>query len=405
MQPYRRCRHPTTISASGLVCINAITSNHKTNDMSTRRNFLSTSIKAAALTGIAAVSEPLSSSGYGSSMVSTTQSQPLKKTRFRPDQSFGLGGVPIGNAFRPTTDQQAWEAMQAAWEAGVRYFDTSPWYGLGLSERRFGHFLHNQKKEDYIISTKIGRVLTASKEVPKTMWVNPSPFIYKYDYSAEGARRSIEDSLQRLGIERIDIVFIHDLSPDNGDMKDSWKEYFKIAESGAMPELTKMREEGLITAWGLGVNTVEPILKTLEVADADIFLSATRYSLIDHEEALDQLFPACQERDVSIVSGAPLNSGFLAGIDRYNYSNDIPVEFLDKRRKINEVASRHGVDVRTAALQFCAAPQVVSAVIPGTRHPEQAKDNVASMSVKIPRDFWEEMKADGLIAPHAPVPL
>ena len=373
--------------------------------MCTRRNFLSTSLKAATLTGLAAVSEPMSFSSYGSDTASKAGRQPLRRQRFRPSQPFGLGGVAIGNAFRPTTDQQALSAMQAAWDAGVRYFDTSPWYGLGLSERRFGHFLHAQKKEDYVISTKIGRILTASKEVPETMWVNPSPFDYRYDYSAEGTRRSIEDSLQRLGVESIDIVFIHDLSPDNGDMKDNWKDYFKIAEKGAMPELTKMREEGLIKAWGLGVNTIEPILKTLEVADADIFLSATRYSLIDHEEALDQLFPACEERGVSIVSGAPLNSGFLAGIDRYNYSDDIPAAFLDKRRKINEIASRHGVDVRTAALQFCAAPEVVSAVIPGTRYPEQAKENVVSMRVKIPRDFWDELKAEGLIAAHAPVPV
>lgn len=375
--------------------------------MSTRRNFLSTSLKAATLAGLAPVVPGGSQDIPFMSDVADIRTQGQHKApqqRFKPKQTFGLGGVAIGNAFRPTTDQQAQEAMQAAWDAGVRYFDTSPWYGLGLSERRFGHFLHNQKKEDYILSTKVGRLLNASADIPETMWVDPSPFDYTYDYSAEGTRRSIEDSLQRLGIESIDIVFIHDLSPDNGDMKDNWKEHFKIAEKGAMPELTKMREEGIIKGWGLGVNTIEPILKTLEVADADIFLSATRYSLIDHEEALNQLFPPCQERGVSIVSGAPLNSGFLAGIDRYNYSNDIPAAFLDKRQKISDIASRHGVDVRTAALQFCAAPEVVSAVIPGTRYLNQARENVVSMSVKIPGGFWEELKAEGLIAAHAPVP-
>ena len=374
--------------------------------MSTRRDFLSTSLKAATLTGLAPVVPEVSAQMLGSEESGKTRplDRPLTGGRFRPKQSFGLGGVAIGNAFRPTTDEQAQQAMQAAWDAGVRYFDTSPWYGLGLSERRFGQFLHNQHRDDYVLSTKVGRILKAAKEVPKTMWVNPSPFDYSYDYSAEGTRRSIEDSLQRLGIDSIDIVFIHDLSPDNGDMKEQWKEYFKIAEKGAMPELTKMREEGLIKAWGLGVNTIDPILKTLEVADADIFLSATRYSLIDHEEALNRLFPACQSHGVSIVSGAPLNSGFLAGIDRYNYSQNIPPAFLDKRQAIDQIASRHGVDVRTAALQFCAAPDVVSAVIPGTRYPEQAKENVASMKTKIPQEFWEEMKTEGIIAPHAPLP-
>ncbi len=376
--------------------------------MSTRRDFISTSFKVATLSGLApvvpGVSADMSLLSDESATARQTAGQSFQGERFRPNQSFGLGGVAIGNAFRPTTDQQAQETMQAAWDAGVRYFDTSPWYGLGLSERRFGHFLHNQKREDYVLSTKIGRLLKASKEVPDSMWVDPSPFSYGYDYTAEGTRRSVEDSLQRLGIESIDIVFIHDLSPDNADMKDDWKDYFKIAEKGAMPELTKMREEGLIKAWGFGVNTIDPILKALQVADPDIFLSATRYSLIDHEEALNRLFPACQERGVSIISGAPLNSGFLAGIDRYNYSTDIPPVFLEKRQKISQVASRHGVDVRTAALQFCAAPEVVSAVIPGTRYPGQAKENVASMKTKIPNIFWEELKKENLIATHAATP-
>ena len=368
---------------------------------------MSTSAKAAAVAGLAPVipvfagADPVFSGG---SAGEPAGQKDQKRKKFKLEQNFGLGGVAIGNAFRPTTDQQAQEAMEGAWEAGVRYFDTSPWYGLGLSERRFGHFLHNHKREDYILSTKIGRLLKASKDIPPTMWQEPSPFTYEYDYSASGTRRSIEDSLQRLGIESIDIVFIHDLSPDNGDMKDNWTEYFKIAEKGAMPELTKMREEGLIKAWGLGVNTVDPILKTLEVADPDIFLSATIYSLIEHEDALDRLFPACEQHDVSIVSGAALNSGFLAGIDRYNYSTEIPPAFIEKREKINRVAQAHGVDVRTAALQFAAAPEVVAAVIPGTRHADQAKANVASMTAKIPVDFWEELKKEGLIAAHAPTP-
>lgn len=319
--------------------------------------------------------------------------------------NFGLGGVAIGNGFRPTTDEQAQQAMEGAWEAGVRFFDTSPWYGLGLSERRFGGFLHNKKREEYILATKVGRILKAAKDAPKyNTWKDASPFDYQYDYTASGVRRSIEDSLQRLGISSIDIVFIHDLSPDNGDMKENWKEYFKVAADGAMPELAKMKEEGLIKGWGLGVNRIEPILETLKVADPDICLSATQYSLMYHEDALDRLFPLCEEKGVEIVVGAPLNAGFLAGIDRYNYWGEIPEGYKEKREKISELAEKHGTDLRTAALQFSAAPDIVSAVIPGTRYPEQARENVESMKVKIPQGFWEELVEKKLISEKAPWP-
>lgn len=374
--------------------------------MATRRNFISTGINVAATTAFAPVI-PAFSANTDYPANETLQREPKSsagRIKFKPAQGFGFGGVAIGNAFRPTTDAEAQEAMEGAWAAGVRYFDTSPWYGLGVGERRFGHFLHNQKREDYVISTKVGRLLKPSKVITETMWIDPSPFTYEYDYSAAGIRRSIEDSLQRLGIESIDIVFIHDLSPDNGDMKERWTEYFDIARKGAMPELTKMREEGLIKAWGFGVNRIEPILKTLEVADADIFLSATQYSLIDHEDALNRLFPACEKAGVSIISGAPLNSGFLAGIDRYNYSNNIPAGYKEKREHLSKVAKKYATDLRTAALQFSAAPAVVSAVIPGTRYAAQAKENVESMKVKIPVDFWAELKKQKLIATNAPVP-
>ncbi|MCC9136060.1 aldo/keto reductase [Pontibacter silvestris] len=376
--------------------------------MTTRRNFISTGIKGAAVAGLAPIIPAFGASAdysNGEKMLGTqTKGKSSGAYQFQPSQPFGLGGVAIGNAFRPTTDEQAQEAMEGAWAAGVRYFDTSPWYGLGLSERRFGHFLHNKKREEYVLSTKVGRLLKPTKDIPETMWQEPSPFTYEYDYSAAGVRRSIEDSLQRLGIESIDIVFIHDLSPDNEDMGENWTEYFKIARSGAMPELTRMREEGLIKAWGLGVNTIDPILRTLEVADPDIFLSATQYSLMYHEDALNRLFPACDKHDVSIIVGAPLNSGFLAGIDRYDYSEKIPEGYKEKRARMTKIAQKHGIDLRTAALQFSGAPATVSAVIPGTRYAKQAKANVESMNVKIPANFWIELKEQKLIAANAPVP-
>lgn len=322
---------------------------------------------------------------------------------YRPRYRVGMGGVPSGNAFKPTTDEQAQGALEAAWASGVRYFDTSPWYGLGLSERRFGHFLHNQKRDDYVLSTKVGRILKATDSIPRTMWHEPSPFSYAYDYTAEGVRRSIEDSLQRLGVSRIDIVFIHDLSPDNPDMGDRWTEYFDVAAKGAMPELTRMREQGLIKAWGFGINRPDAGLRALEIADPDVFLLATQYSLLSHQEALDSTFPALEKRGISVVIGAPLNAGFLAGRDRYHYRGQMPDGAKAKRERMRTIAEQYGTDLRTAALQFCNAPAVVSAVIPGARDAQQARENADSMRTRIPAEFWATLKSEGLIARSAPV--
>jgi hypothetical protein len=187
--------------------------------MTTRRAFLSAAVMgtAAAFTPLFAQGQSVAGAATAGAAISGGRplptNTPSTSGHYRPPYRVGLGGVPIGNGFKPTTDAQAQGALEAAWAAGVRYFDTSPWYGLGLSERRFGHFLHNQKRDDYVLSTKVGRSLKASETLPGTMWKDPSPFSYEYDYTAAGVRRSVEDSLQRLGLSRIDIVFIHDLSP------------------------------------------------------------------------------------------------------------------------------------------------------------------------------------------------
>jgi len=322
-----------------------------------------------------------------------------------PTPRIGQGGAPAGNNFAPNTDADIRGMLQAAWDGGMRLFDTSPWYGLGLSERRFGQFLHERPREEYVLSTKIGRLLTATRTPPKTNWKQPSPFDYRYDYSAAGVRRSVEDSLQRLGLSHLDIVLVHDLSPDNGDMKERWTEYFEQARTGAFPELTKMHDEGLIKAWGLGVNTPQPALRTIEVADPDIFLLACQYSLLDHDEALRNTFPKLEARGISVIVGSPLLAGYLAGRDRYLYgAQPVPADAADKRAKALAAARKHGIDLRTAALQFAAAPTVVSAIVPGARNAAQAAANVASMHVAIPAAFWEELRAQGVIAAQAPVP-
>ena len=363
-----------------------------------RRHFLAA---ATALGSFAKAQENPPSNSKDEQPESASE-KPPEKIGFQPKSANGLGGVAIGNGLKPTTDVEAQGALQAAWDSGVRHFDTAPFYGFGLSERRFGQFLSGKDPESYTLSTKVGRLLTPSMNPDPGLWTKVPHFKPVVDYSASATRRSIEDSLQRLGVYSIDIAYIHDLSPDF--FGDEWEEKFAEAEKGAIPELQKMKDEGLIKAWGFGVNTLPPLLKCLEVANPDVFLSACQYSLVHHEEALEKLFPKCEEKNVSLVNGAPLNFGFLSGRDRYNYGKTIPGNMLTRREKIQEVCRKHAVELRSAALQFSAYPAVMCATIPGARNASQARANVESMSAKIPADFWKELKSEGLIAPNAPVP-
>ena len=229
-----------------------------------------------------------------------------------------------------------------------------------------------------------------------------------FDYTGPGIRRSIEDSLQRLGIDSLDIAFVHDLSPDNKLLPTPWEEQFKIATTGAFPELTRMREEGIIKGWGLGVNRPEPILRLLEVADPDVCLLASQYSLIDHKNALNNVFPAARQKNVSFVIGSSLNAGFISGSSRYNYGKDyykIPAAYIEKRKRLREVAGNHGVDLRTAALQFSAAPDVAAALIVGVSREHQILEDYTSMQSKIPAEFWADLKSQNLIEQNAPTPV
>jgi len=331
------------------------------------------------------------------------------KVHYKPAFKFGLGGVPLGNEFAVVTDKDAYAILDAAWSAGVRYYDVSPWYGLGLAERRYGSFLHNKNRSEYVISSKVGKLLKASKTAKNREYFpfSPSPNDVIYDYTASGTRRSIEDSLQRLGIDSLDIAFVHDISADNKYLPTSWQEQFAIAEKGAFPELTRMRQEGLIKGWGIGVNTPEPILGVLQVADPDVCLLASQYSLIDHKNALNQVFPAVRQRSASLVIGSSLNAGFISGSPRYNYGKEayrIPAEFLEKRKRLREVAGNHGVDLRTAALQFSASPDVAAALVVGASSEQQILADYTSMQTKIPAEFWVELKAQKLIEENAPTP-
>lgn len=333
----------------------------------------------------------------------------MPSQRYRPPHNFGLGGVAIGNEFQFATDEQAEATLSAAWDAGIRYFDVSPWYGLGLAERRFGRFLARKPRGEFIISSKVGKLLRAGRDhQAKTYFpFTTSPNTPHFDYTTDGVLRSIEDSLQRLGLDRLDIVFVHDLSPDNKYLPDDWEALWPIAEKGTFPALTRLREEGVIDAWGMGVNCPQPILRCLEVADSDVHLLASQYSLIDHADAVEHVFPKAREKGVSFVVGSALNAGFVGGAHRYNYGQDNTLIPKDKRRRLatlHDVARRHGVDPLAAALQFSRAPDLVSALIVGTASPAHILADHAALQAKIPPAFWEDLRSAGLLHPQAPLP-
>jgi D-threo-aldose 1-dehydrogenase len=323
--------------------------------------------------------------------------------RFAPPGPLGFGGAPLGNMFDEVTDEVAGATLAAAWDAGIRHFDTAPEYGPGISEHRFGHALRGRPREAFVLSTKVGRLLRAdaSKGGRHGPFVKGLPFRVDYDYTADGTRRSIEDSLQRLGMARIDVAYIHDCAEDaHGDR---WPEVFDAAMKGAAVALTKLREEGVIRGWGLGVNRVEPCVLALERADPDVFLLAGRYSLLDHRPALDALFPRCAERGVRVVVGGPYNSGLIAGGRTFEY-REAPPDKVAARDRLAAAAERHGVDLRAAALRFCAAHPVVASVIPGTKSPARVRENVELMGRPIPAAFWEELKRGGVLPEQAPTP-
>jgi diketogulonate reductase-like aldo/keto reductase len=254
-----------------------------------RRDFITYAIQGA----VVAAATTLSSIPAGAQTKAQTPMPATTSEHYKPPVRFGLGGVPLGNEFAVITEKDAYATLEAAWSAGVRYYDTSPWYGLGLCERRFGNFLHTKNRSDYVLSSKVGKLLKASRQNSAKEYFpfTPSPNNLVFDYTADGVKRSIDDSLQRLGVDALDIVFVHDLSPDNLLLPSPWEEQFEIARKGAFPALTRMREEGIIKGWGLGVNRPEPIMKLLDVADADVCLLASQYSLIDHQNALHHVFP------------------------------------------------------------------------------------------------------------------
>jgi D-threo-aldose 1-dehydrogenase len=328
----------------------------------------------------------------------------MSNTILKKEHELGLGGVPIGTAFEDVSNEQSQKVLQEAWDLGIRYYDTSPWYGLTKSERRFGEFLKDKKREDFVFSTKVGRLFTpvSKSEVPPTMWKNPLDFDFKHIYTADAVKKSIEDSLERTGLDYIDIIYIHDLSEDQ--VGDRYDYVLKQAKEGAFKVLSKLRDEGVIKAWGMGVNKIEPILDCIDAADPDICLSATQYSILEHEDAVDRLLPAVKKAGVKLVSGAGYNSGFIAGRNRYNYKEVIPKGMTEKRDRIAEIAKKYNTDIITAALHFVLAADEFASIIPGTSKTTQVRDNVKAWKAEIPVNFWRELKSEGLIYEKAQIP-
>ena len=335
----------------------------------------------------------------------------IKQRKFGRDHltvtDMGFGAAPIGNFLKPISEDVAGAMIERAWEAGIRYFDTAPLYGHGLSELRLGQGLRWKKRQEYVVSSKVGRLLhpAARESIDFTPWVDAAPFTIEFDYSYDGTMRSLEDTLQRMAIERIDIVFIHDCDVFTHGAKQQ-KIYFKEAMEGSYRALLKLREEGVVKAIGVGVNEWQVCHEALKRGDFDCFLLAGRYTLLE-QESLDEFLPLCEARNAAVVIGGGLNSGILAtgavpGA-KYNYS-PAPPEIMDKVRKIEAVCAAHKVPLPAAALQFLLAHPAIAVHVPGTRTVEQMEQNIAWISHPIPQAFWRDLKRSGLLRQDAPTP-
>ena len=320
---------------------------------------------------------------------------------------MGFGAAPIGNFLRPIPEHEAGAMIDRAWDAGMRYFDTAPYYGHGLSELRLGHYLRWKPRRDYVISSKVGRVLTAARreDIDFKPWVDGAAFKSRFDYSYDGTMRSFEDSLQRLGLEHIDILFIHDADVFTHGVE-MQKVYFRQAMDGCYRALIKLREQGLVKAIGAGVNNWDVMLDFMKAGDFDTLLVAGRYTLLE-QEALNELLPLCERRGTALVIGGGFNGGILAtgavpGA-KWNYA-PAPAHIMEKVRKIEAVCARYNVPLAAAALQFLLAHPAVASHVPGTRTVEQMNQNLALVAHPIPKAFWQELKSEGLVRQDAPVP-
>lgn len=337
--------------------------------------------------------------------------QPSDKRKFgRNDLSvtaFAFGTAPLGNFLKEVSEQEAGQMIQHAWDAGIRLYDTSPMYGHGLAELRLGQALRWKPRDEFVIATKVGRTLHAAPraEIDFAPWVNAAPNRMTFDYSYDGTMRSFEDSLQRLALERIDMVFIHDI--DRFTHGQHQPEMFRQAMDGAWRALEKLRSEGVVKAIGVGVNEWEVCHAALQQHDFDCFLLAGRYTLLE-QDALKDFLPLCEQRGATLIVGGGFNSGILAtgaikGA-KYNYGL-APEHVLERVSRIESICGKHDIPLPAAALQFVVAHPVISSFCAGTRNADQLTQNLNWFSHPIPEQFWSDLKREGLLAENAPVPV
>jgi D-threo-aldose 1-dehydrogenase len=322
--------------------------------------------------------------------------------------ALGFGGAPIGGFRYELTEQQGADTVRAAYAAGLRYFDTSPYYGYGRSELLFGQALRDQPRDSFVLSTKVGRwmaPLAAGETVPG--WrAGGLAFKPTFDYSRDGTLRSMEQSLLRLGLTRIDVVLIHDVDVVSQGSQAEADRRFQETMAGCYPALVELRSAGVIRAIGTGLNETVMTLRFAREADLDCVMLAGRYTLLE-QGALDELLPLCERKGLSMLLAAPFNSGILATGARAGATYDYkpaPPAIMDKVKRLEAVCGRHGIELATAALQFPLAHPRLASIVAGATRPSEVAENVARMAVAIPRDLWGELKHEGLLAATAPVP-
>ncbi len=337
-------------------------------------------------------------------LLNARTSRPLGLTR------LGFGGAPLGNLYRGVSEEDAQATLRAAHASGIRFFDTAPFYGLGLSEERFGTALDAMGREMVVLSSKIGRLIVdcpaeEATETPQFVDVPQKKVVFDYTY--DGVMRSLESSLRRLRIEALDILLVHDVDVwTHGSQALADEKVRELFEGGGYRALEELRATGRIAAIGAGVNEWQACAALLERGDFDCFLLAGRYTLLE-QEPLESFLPACLARDVGIILGGPFNSGILAtgAVDgaKFNYE-PAPPAVMERVRRLEAVCTRHGVTLPAAALQFVLAHPAVRSVIPGAMTPREVRQNAALLEESIPAAFWAELKARRLLHEDAPVP-
>ena len=321
---------------------------------------------------------------------------------------LGFGTAPMGNLYRAISDDEAHAMLERAWEAGVRYFDTAPLYGLGLAETRLNRFLRDKPRDAYVLSTKVGRLLHACPPEERDgfgKWFDVPARKEEYNYTYDGVMRSLEFSLERLGVDRVDVLFAHDLDVRNQGGQAALDGKLAELMEGGYRALCAMRDQGVISAFGAGVNEWEPVQWMAERGEFDLFLLAGRYTLLE-QEALETCLPLLESQGVGIVLGGPYNSGILATgpSEGAFYDYEVaPPAILDKVRRIEAICAAHGVRLLDAAFQFPLLHPAVVSVIPGGQGVAEMESNLAAAKAKIPAALWAELKAEGLMRPDAPV--